>query len=129
MKKQQHERFKVRRPCIEYLRNMIRLRQLNKWDAVYWASPPDLGSLTMPQKMAAKADGYEAGVFDLTIIGARKHLTKVWLIEFKYGKNGYTKEQKDIVNAFENTLVDTIQIKSIDEFKEFVDSNLRNVNS
>jgi hypothetical protein len=74
---------------------MIRLRQLKKWDAVYWACPPDLAALTMPQKMAAKADGYEAGVFDLTIIGARKHLTKVWLIEFKYGKNTYTKEGKE----------------------------------
>lgn len=124
-RKQQHERMKVRRPCIAYLRNMIRLRQLKKWDAVYWACPPDLAALTMPQKMAAKADGYEAGVFDLTIIGARKHLTKVWLIEFKYGKNTYTKEQKDVVEAFNNTLVDTIQIKSIDEFHEFVENNLK----
>jgi hypothetical protein len=104
---------------------MIRLRQLKKWDAVYWASPPDQGALTMPQKMAAKADGYEAGVFDLTIIGARNDLTKVWLVEFKYGKNTYTKEQKDVVEAFNNTLVDTIQVKSIDEFQEFVENNLK----
>jgi len=71
-----------------------------------------------------KLDGYEKGVFDLTIVGYGKDVTKTWLIEFKYGKNGYTPEQRAIAQSCDDTPVEAIQIRSLEEFQIFLKENL-----
>ena len=81
---------------------MIFYNLLKKYDFIYWACPPDLGNLPIHIARNMKLDGYEKGVFDLTIIAGNKDILKVWLIEFKYGSNGYTKEQKLIAENTEN---------------------------
>jgi hypothetical protein len=124
--RKQFERDKVRRPCIKLFRTLINYNILNKYDFLYWACPPDLGNL--PQHIAnnMKLDGYEKGVFDLTIIAGNKDILKVWLIEFKYGSNGYTKEQKTIAENTEYIKnIEAIKIKNIDEFQLFIDNNLK----
>ena len=68
--------------------------QLNKYPFLYWASPPDHGQVRPWIAQQMYLDGYTKGVFDLTMIAFGKDIVKVWLIEFKYGTNGYTKEQR-----------------------------------
>jgi len=69
-------------------------------------------------------DGYTKGVFDMTIIAANEEEVKVWLIEFKYGKNGYTKEQQAVSDGCVDTPVEAIKIYTLDEFKVFLRENL-----
>ena len=122
---EQHERLKVRRPCVAYLRAMRDKNQLKRYQRIYVVSPPDLGKIRPWVAAQHKLDGYEKGVFDMTIIAANDTAVKVWLIEFKWGKNGYTKEQKAIADSFEGTPVETVKIYSQDEFIEFVNKELR----
>ncbi len=125
MANKQYERFVVRRPCIKYLREMIALNQLKRWEFLYWVCPPDHGATT-PQKAAAmKLDGYEKGCFDLTIIGANSEDIKVYLIEFKFGKNDYTPEQKQIAIGTLATPIVAMKIYSLDEFIEFIKQELK----
>lgn len=122
----QCERYKVRRPCIKLLRTLINYNLLNKYDFIYWACPPDIGNLPPHIARNMKLDGYEKGVFDLTIIAGNKDILKVWLIEFKYGSNGYTKEQKLIAENTEYIKdIEAIKIKNIEEFHAFIDNNLK----
>lgn len=120
-KRNNHERDKVRRPCIAYLR---KIKPYAK-DKIYTISPPDIGFVKEPWRLnALKLDGYDKGVFDLNLILAGKDYIKVWLIEFKYGKNNYTHEQKEIAEMFECTPVETIKIYSLEEFQDFCDEEL-----
>ena len=125
MRKNQFERFLVRRPCIKYLREQINLNQLKRWPFLYWTCPPDHGKMTGKQAGEMKLDGYEKGCFDLTIICADNDNVHIYLIEFKYGKNDYTDEQKEIAIATLATPIEAIKIYSIDEFMEFVTGELK----
>lgn len=126
-KKNQKERFKVRRPCVAKIRQLVQLNYFNKYKLFYWCCPPDQGSLTMPQKMACKLDGYEKGVFDMQITAATKEKYYTWLIEFKYKekgyKNGYTKEQQLVADSSIETPLEknVLKIYNVDEFLEFIE--------
>lgn len=123
-RREQHERFKVRRPCVKLLKNYERYKLLNRYQALYWVCPPDLGELNERERMEAIRDGYHAGVFDMTLIASNPELTRVWLIEFKYGKNPYTESQKKICTMFENTSVECLQIHNTEEFLKFMEKEL-----
>ena len=120
-----YERKLVRRPCIELLRSMRNKNQLKRYPFMTWSCPPDQGKLTPQQRKAAKLDGYEKGVFDLTIIAANETEQRVWLIEFKYDKGKYTTEQKALAEACNNTPVQALIIKTVDEFEIFLRENLK----
>jgi len=120
----QNERDLVRRPCVKWIRSMQSLRQFKRYSSVYWACPPDFGKQKPQVAKKLVMDGYTKGNFDMTIVAANALEVRVWLIEFKYGKNGYTKEQKAVSDLFEDTPVQVIKIYSIDEFKKFVSDNL-----
>lgn len=94
------------------------------WDLFYWSCPPDFGKLIPQVAGAHKLDGYEKGVFDLTIIAASAKEMKVWLVEFKYGRGKYTDEQKAIAKSAENTPVEAIKIYSESEFADFINHSL-----
>ena len=120
-KRNNYERDEVRRPCIAYLRS---IKPYTK-DFIYVVSPPDFGFVQEPwRQKALKLDGYEKGVFDLNIILAGKDYVKVWLIEFKYGKNNYTPEQRYNAEMLESTPVETIRIYSLKEFQDWCDKEL-----
>ncbi len=121
----QYERTLVRRPCVKYLREEIAHNQLKRWPFLYWTSPPDLGRKKPYEAALLKLDGYEKGNFDMTIIVGDESITKAFLIEFKYGKNGYTDEQKAIADKTKGTLIQALKIYSLDEFIAFVDKELR----
>lgn len=123
--KKQNEKHLVRRPCISYLRECKNLNILKKYDALYWVCPPDHSKVAPQIARFLKLDGYEKGVYDLTIVAASADILKVWLIEFKIGKNDYTLEQRKISLDFLHTPVTTMKIYSLDEFILFVDENLR----
>jgi len=125
MVRKQNERDLVRRPCVKYLRQAIAYNQLKRFPYVYWSCAPDVGK--QPPRVMARlvADGYEKGVFDMTIIAANEKEHRTWLIEFKYGKNSYTKEQKAIATLAENTPVQAIKIYSVDEFIELIERDLK----
>lgn len=125
MANNQYERTLVRRPCIEHLREIIAYNQLKRYDTVYWACPPDVGKKRPYEMGLLVKDGYEKGNFDLCIIAASKDIVKVFLIEFKYGRNGYTLEQRMVADNFAHTPVEVLKIYSIDEFKEFIDRELK----
>jgi len=116
----QNELKFVRRPCVKYLREQIALKQLKRFEVVYWTCPPDFGKQTMVNAGRLKVDGYEKGVFDLTIIGVNKWVSRVFLVEFKYGKNKYTPEQQAIADSLEGLSATALKIYSIDEFIEFI---------
>ena len=122
----QHERDKVRRPCIAYLRQVIAYNQLKRYPFLYWTCPPDLGK-QKPQVIARmKKDGYEKGVYDLTIIAGDASILKVWLIEFKYGANKLTAEQQVIWDKAASIAgIQTLIIKSYEEFQEFITTNFK----
>ena len=125
MASKQLERDLVRRPCVAHLRDMQAYNQLKRYDYVYWICPPDMGKLQPHVAKKMVIDGYQKGVFDMTIMGINTDSVKIWLIEFKYGKNGYTKEQKIVADACEGSPVDAIKIYSIDEFEAFVEKELK----
>jgi len=122
--KKQLERLLVRRPCIKLLRQYRDIGAFKAWKLFYWSCPPDFGKLTPQVACAHKLDGYEKGVYDLTIIASTDTEVKVWLIEFKYGKNKYTTEQEQIANNAEGTPVETIKIYSEDAFATFINRKL-----
>ena len=133
-KRIQHERLKVRRPCIAHLRDMINYKQLKRHQFLYWACPPDMGKLPPYVASAIVLDGYEKGNFDLVIIavGDKKYITnpgliQVWLIEFKFGAGTYTAEQKAIAQVVEPLAapIKCLKIYSPDEFRDFVTINLK----
>jgi hypothetical protein len=120
-KRKNNERDLVRRPCVDYMRG-IKPYVKGK---VYVVSPPDLGFVAEGWRIAAlKKDGYEKGVFDMNIVHVKGDIVKVWLIEFKYGKNDYTVEQKEVAEMFECTPVNTIKIYSLAEFQDWCDKEL-----
>jgi len=116
----QNELILVRRPCIKYLREQKALNQLKRFEEVLIICPPDLGKQTPERIRRAKLDGYEKGVFDLTIIGVNKWVSRVFLVEFKYGKNKYTPEQQAIADSLEGLSATALKIYSLDEFIEFI---------
>ena len=120
----QNERNLVRRPCIEYLRTMIELKQLKRYPFLYWTAPPDVGKTRPWIAQQMKLDGYQKGVFDLTIIVADQTDIKAFLVEFKYGKNKYTPEQKTIADSCQETPIQAIKIYSLEEFQAFLKDNL-----
>lgn len=122
----QHERDKVRRPCIAYLRQMIAYNQLKRYTFLYWTCPPDLGK-QKPQVIARmKKDGYEKGVYDLTILAGNAQVSKIFLIEFKYGANKLTDEQQIIWDKSQSiNNIEAIIIKSTEQFKEFIAENFK----
>ena len=107
-----------------YLREIIELKQLKRYPFLYWACPPDFGKVKPWVAAQMKLDGYSKGNFDMVIIATGSDLIKVWLIEFKYGKNGYTVEQKAIADSCEGIPVKAIKIYSLDEFQSFVKESL-----
>jgi hypothetical protein len=125
-KKEQHELLKVRRPCIALLRKLLKYKQLTKYPFVYWSCPPDVGYLAPYLRNIYKLNGYEKGVYDLTIIAGNESILKVWLIEFKYNKSDYTPEQKAIAEKTTNIKdIKALKIKNIDDFNEFLIKNLK----
>lgn len=119
-----NEKLLVRRPCIAALRSLIKQNALKRYPFLYWACPPDLGRKPGKEIASAVLDGYEKGVYDLTIIAASETVSKVFLIEFKYGKNSYTPEQKIIAQKASNTPIIAMKISSLDEFLSFLRDNL-----
>jgi len=120
-KRNNFERDEVRRPCVSYMRK-IKPYVRGK---LYVVCPPDLGFIKEMWRIAAmKLDGYDKGVYDMNLVHVDGDVVKVWLIEFKYGKNGYTTEQKEVAEMFECTPVNTIKIYSLAEFQEFCDREL-----
>ena len=119
-KRNTFERDEVRRPCVKYLR---KIKPYVK-GKLYPICPPDHGNVPPWKAAQLKADGYDKGVFDMNIVHVVGDVTKVWLIEFKYGKNGYTAEQKEIAEMFECTPVNTIKIYSLAEFQDWCDKEL-----
>jgi hypothetical protein len=115
-KRKQHERLEVRRPIVAFMREMKELNQFRF--PLTWTCPPDSGALTGATAASFKADGYERGVFDMTIT-ASDGVAKVWMVEFKWGNNGYTDEQQAIADMFEGTAVQCLKVYSPDEFAEF----------
>lgn len=114
----QHERLKVRRPIVKFMREMRALNQFKY--KLTWICHPDSGSLSGATAAAFKLDGYEKGVFDMTIIASDGEVgVKVWMVEFKWDKNGYTDEQQAVADMFEGTPVQCLKFYSLDEFKEF----------
>jgi hypothetical protein len=120
-----NERELVRRPCVGCLRELQALNQLQRYPFLYWACPPDFGKQAPHIARKLKLDGYSKGNFDMTIIAANEEVVKVWLIEFKYGKNKYTPEQQAIADACEATPVQAYTIYSVDEFQTFLEENLK----
>lgn len=118
----QNERLMVRRPCINYLRTCKQLNQFKGWKVFSWTCPPDQGKLSAAQASAAKLDGYEKGVFDLTIFAATEHQAKIWIVEFKTEKGRYTPEQKLLAESCEGTPIKAIIVRNVDEFQEFIKS-------
>jgi hypothetical protein len=60
-------------------------------------------------------------VYDLTIVAGNETTLKVWLIEFKYDKGDYTKEQKAIAEKSKKIKdIEAIKIKSINDFNKFI---------
>jgi len=116
----QPERVLVRRPCVAFLRECRDKGLFRHWDFFQLISPPDLGKLRKWVATQYWLDGYEKGVFDITIIAAKKDIVKVWLVECKYGSNGYTDAQKAVVKMAQDTLVQTIKVYSLKEFQDFV---------
>jgi len=116
----QNELILVRRPCIKYLREQKALNQLKRFEVVLCSCPPDLGKQSPARIKKAKLDGYEKGVFDLTIIGVNKWVSRVFLVEFKYGKNKYTPEQQAIADSLAGLSATALKIYSLDEFIEFI---------
>lgn len=120
-KRNNFERDEVRRPCVSYMR---KIKPYVK-GKIYVVSPPDMGFIKEMWRIAAmKLDGYDKGVFDMNIVHVVGDVVKVWLIEFKYGKNGYTPEQAEIAEMFECTPVNTIKIYSLKEFQDWCDREL-----
>lgn len=109
---------------MDYLRTMIQLNQLKRYPFLYWTCPPDFGKLKPHVAKKLVLDGYTKGNFDMTIIAYGKDIVKVWLIEFKYGRNKYTTEQEAIADSCQNTPVEAIKIYSLDEFQLFLKENL-----
>lgn len=107
---------------MDYLRKIINL--LRRYDHIYWTCPPDFGKQKPHVAKKLVLDGYSKGNFDMTIIAYSKDIVKVWLIEFKYGRNKYTTEQQVIADSCEETPVEAIMIYSIDDFQLFVKENL-----
>ena len=118
-----HERDKVRRPCVAYLR--LTINSLRKYDYIYWTSPPDFGKQKPHVARKLKLDGYSKGNFDMTIIAHSPGIVKVWLIEFKYGRNGYTTEQQLVADSCKDTPVEAVKIYSVEEFQAFLKENLK----
>ena len=122
----QFERDKVRRPCVAYIRRMLLYKQFNRYPFFYWTCPPDLGKQKPSAIARMKLDGYEKGVYDLTIIVGNSQETKVWLIEFKYGKNKLTTEQQKVFDdALPICNTKSIVIYSLEEFISFAENNLK----
>ena len=121
--KNQNERKLVRWPCIKTLREYLDAGILTKkYPFFYWSCPPDPGLVSAPQqRRLMKMDGYEKGVFDLCISVADCTKSITYLVEFKYGYNNYTPEQKLIAEKAEQTPVRVIKIKSHEEFIDFLD--------
>lgn len=121
----ENERQLVRWPCVERFRTWRDLGLLKKYDFVYAIIPPDPRKIKPHHVKYLIKDGYEKGVFDMTIIASSKGVVKVWLIEFKFEKAKYTKEQAAIASNAEQTDVKTLIIRSVDEFDAFLVENLR----
>lgn len=121
----QLERKLVRRPSIKYLRHLVAYKQLRRYPFIHIICPPDLGKLTPAQAGQMKLDGYDKGVFDMTLVCANKTETKVFLIEFKYGKGKYTDEQEQVARDCDNTPITALKIYSYNEFITFIDQNLK----
>ena len=121
----QHERLKVRRPCVKEIRQLRAINYFKRWKFFHVIVPPDPGLLTGKQKTDYKLDGYEEGVFDMTIIAADEKTVRTWLIEFKWQYNGYTDSQKEVIKAATDTPVECVKIKSLSEFRKFIAENLR----
>jgi len=125
-RKNQFERKLVRRPCIAHLREQLGYNQLKRYPFLYWTCPPDHGRVQPHVANAMKLDGYEKGVYDLTIGVANPIESKLFLIEFKYQKNDLTTEQKLVWNKAAGLFhIYPIIIKSLDEFKEFCKIELK----
>jgi hypothetical protein len=120
-KREQHELLKVRRPCIALLRKLIKFNQLKRYPFIYWSCPPDVGYLLPAKRTSYTLNGYEKGVYDLTIVAGNETTLKVWLIEFKYDKGDYTKEQKAIAEKSKKIKdIEALKIKSINDFNKFI---------
>ena len=119
-KRNNFERDLVRRPCVAYMR---KIKPYVK-GKIYIVSPPDVGFVEPWRLAGLKADGYDKGVFDMNVVYVADDVVKVWLIEFKHGKNDYTFEQREIAKMFECTPINTIKIYSLKEFQDWCDSEL-----
>lgn len=122
---EQKELLYIRRPCVKYLREVISLNQLKRFEFLYWTCPPDMGKQTAVRAGILKLNGYEKGNFDMLIIGSNKWANKVFLIEFKTEKGKYTPEQQAIADKAKGTAATVLIIRNIDEFKEFVERELK----
>lgn len=121
-----HERDKIRRPSVTLLRTLTLHKQLKRYPFFYWTCPPDVGKQSQATMARMKKDGYEKGVYDMTIIAGNAHEMFVWLIEFKYGANPLTDEQKQTWTKAQNIRnVNTLIIKSYQQFEEFVTLNFK----
>lgn len=119
----QLERQLVRRPCVARWWEYIGLNQLNRYTFLQANFSLDFGKLDPKTRGLLKLDGYGKGIFDMTIIAGDSDITRVWLIEFKYDTD-YTKEQKAIAKAVENTPITALKIHNVDDFDVFVRENL-----
>ncbi len=124
-KREEHEKLKVRRPCVAYFRKQRDLNQLKRYSFIQCICQPDYGKKNDWEKNLMVLDGYEKGVFDMTLICGNENTVRAFIIEFKWGKNDYTDEQKAYADKAAGTPIVAMKIYSIDEFIAFVDKELK----
>ena len=120
-----NERDKVRRPCVAAYDELNALGQLNKYETIIFDGRPDYGKASPQHKKSMKLDGYRKGLFDIHLICLNPGgICDVYLVECKYGRNGYTTEQQFTADACEGTGAKAFIVKNVDEFITFMEENL-----
>ena len=110
------ERDFVRRPCVALISLYQEMGRFDSYPFFEWVCPPDVGKVPIHVAAKFKKDGYRKGNFDMIIIAADELDAVVHMIEFQYGSNGYTAEQKMVADSSKGTPVFCVKIKSVDEF-------------
>ena len=116
------EKKNVRHPCVEMITTLR--TQFKRYPFVDWVCPPDWGKVAPWKAAQLKKDGYKKGDFDMIIMACDNVHARVWMIEFKWGYNKYTPEQKAKAEALNGLYITPMIIKNVDDFYEFLEREL-----